>query len=91
MSRRHRKIYKRGKAEGYALGYAQGLHDGNPFVAIAEGAKKMLEDLSRTINDPEFLKTLEEANNKLKEGGIDDEWSDNNSDYLCDSSDDILD
>lgn len=51
MSRKHRKIYKQGKQEGYLEGYAQGLHDGNPFVMFAESFAKVTDNLVNCLNN----------------------------------------
>ena len=60
-TRRYRSEYKRGKAVGYAEGYKQGLHDGNPFIKIAEAASDMVTVISNRLSDPEFLEMLKKA------------------------------
>lgn len=61
MTRKERKAYKQGKNLGYVLGYdegyARGLHDGNPIIAIAEVLRHTFDNLS----NPEVIKALEEA------------------------------
>lgn len=69
MSRKHRKIYKQGKTDGYALGYAQGLHDGNPFIKMAEAIADVVNRISDSLNNPEVLKALEEAKKIQEEEG----------------------
>ncbi len=61
MTRKERKAYKQGKADGYVLGYAQGLHDGNPFIRIAEAAADVAKKINDSLTDPEMLKALEKA------------------------------
>lgn len=46
MTRKHRKIYKQGKRDGYIEGYAKGLHDGNPFGTFCESLSKVVDHLS---------------------------------------------
>ena len=58
MTRRERKIYNAGKADGYAAGYSQGMHDGNPFVLIAETLGRAIDAIT---TDPDVLKALKEA------------------------------
>lgn len=58
MTRRERKIYKAGKADGYAAGYSQGMHDGNPFILIAESLGRALDAIT---TDPDIIKALKEA------------------------------
>lgn len=62
-TRRYRSAYKAGKAAGYAEGYMKGLHDGNPFVAIAEAASNII----KKITDPEFVEAYKEAKNMYDE------------------------
>ena len=61
MTRKERKAYKQGKADGYVLGYTQGLHDGNPFIMIAEAAADFANKIADTFTDPEVLKALEKV------------------------------
>lgn len=58
MTRRERKIYKSGKADGYAAGYSQGMHDGNPFVLLGEALGRAVDKLT---TDPDVVKALKEA------------------------------
>lgn len=58
MSRRERKIYKAGKADGYAAGYSQGMHDGNPFVLLTESLGRAIDAFT---TDPDVVKALKEA------------------------------
>ena len=69
MSRKHRKIYKQGKREGYLEGYAQGVRDGNPFVMFAESFAKVTDSVAHCLNnaDPEMLKSI--LNQTELEGG----------------------
>lgn len=60
-SRRERRAYNEGKQAGYADGYKQGLHDGNPFIAIAECVSKVCADLAERANDPEFIEAIKKA------------------------------
>lgn len=46
MTRKHRKIYKQGKRDGYLEGYAEGLRDGNPFGTFCESLSKVVDRLS---------------------------------------------
>lgn len=66
MSRRERKIYNEGKAAGYKDGYTKGLHDGNPFILIAETFADIVNQIT---SNPELL----EAALKAKADEIDDE------------------
>lgn len=59
-TRRYRSAYKAGKAAGYAEGYKQGLHDGNPFIKIAEAAHEMVKTISDRMTDPEFIEACKE-------------------------------
>ena len=52
------------KLAGYAVGYADGLHDGNPFIMIAESAHRLVESLAETLTKPEVLQAIAEAKNK---------------------------
>lgn len=63
-TRRERRIRRSGYDEGYNAGYKQGLHDGNPFIAIAETATKAVNSLVKTFADPEFQKVLREYSEK---------------------------
>lgn len=57
MTRKHRKIYKQGKRDGYLEGYAQGVHDGNPFSAFCGSLSKVVNSLADCLADvdPEKL------------------------------------
>ena len=71
-TRRERKAYEQGRAAGYAEGYKNGLHDGNPFNAIIDAVTNFAE-LCAEVNiaevraelaelmkdDPDNLNTLE--------------------------------
>ena len=50
-NRREHEIYIQGKAAGYIEGYAKGLHDGNPFIALG----KVVASLGEIITDPNFI------------------------------------
>ena len=59
FSRRNRKIYNLGKRDGYALGYAQGLHDGNPFNSMIEALSNFAKSLNEAVKqNPNLLKAL---------------------------------
>lgn len=49
MSKRDRKMYQQGKTDGYIEGYTKGLHDGNPFNALAEAIYKATENISEIL------------------------------------------
>lgn len=53
--RRDRKNYNAGHdagyVEGYAKGYIEGLHDGNPFIRIAEGISEITSYIVKTIDE----------------------------------------
>ena len=51
MSKAERKAYNLGRQAGRAEGYTDGLHDGNPFIALAEG----INNISKKLTDPEFI------------------------------------
>lgn len=65
MTKRERKIYNQGKAAGFIDGYAKGLHDGKPFTVLAEALGNTLATVRDIVNekmqDPEFVKMVEEA------------------------------
>lgn len=62
MSRRDRKMFNMGKRMGHLEGYAQGLHDGNPFIIIGETVATMANNISKmVIENPEIFKQLKEA------------------------------
>ena len=65
MSRRERKIYNEGKQAGYYKGYAEGLHDGNPFIMFAEAVGKVANTIAE--NYPEIL-ALAERKEEQEEG-----------------------
>jgi len=51
-TRRDIKNYNEGHADGWAEGYKQGLHDGNPFNRVIEAISVMV----KTITDnPELM------------------------------------
>ena len=64
MSRRERKILNEGKKIGYAVGYAEGLHDGNPFIAIGEAIADCVNYLGDFITKPEMIEYLKEEKEK---------------------------
>ena len=66
MSRRERRIFNEGKEAGYKDGYIKGLHDGNPFILIAETFADIVNQIT---SNPELL----EAALKAKADEIDDE------------------
>lgn len=70
-TRRERKAYEQGRAagyaEGYTEGYAKGLHDGNPFVMMAEAIANAVSAIAENLRDPEFEDILE-----IEEGGDDE-------------------
>lgn len=61
FTRRERIIFNQGKQCGYTEGYAQGLHDGNPFITLAESFAKCVATLGEMITDPEFIEYAKEA------------------------------
>lgn len=70
MSKAERKAYKLGRQAGRAEGYAAGLHDGNPFITLAESFNKAINSISDKLSDPEFieyLQTLKEESEKVEE------------------------
>lgn len=69
MSRRERKIYNLGKQAGYYDGYKDGLYDGNPFNAFIDGMIKTINNIGKTLSDPEIKKALEEAKKLGEEAG----------------------
>lgn len=60
-TRRDRKMYNEGKRDGYLEGYKQGLHDGNPFIAIAESISKIMANVSDKLKDPDVIQALMNA------------------------------
>lgn len=87
-SRRERKAYEQGRAAGYAEGYKNGLHDGNPFNAIIDAVTKFAE-LCAEVNiaevraellkdNPDLLAELanpDDLNNLEIEGGDNDTFN----------------
>ena len=65
-SRRERKIASIAKQEGYMEGYQQGLHDGNPFILMAETLSKAISSMADTITDPAFIEACKEAQEEQK-------------------------
>lgn len=65
MTKRERKIYNDGRrggyVEGFAEGYTKGLHDGNPFIKIAEAVSDAMENITEFARSPEFLAIIEKA------------------------------
>ena len=70
MSKRERKAYNQGKRAGYNEGYVQGLHDGNPFTALAEAAAEVGRRMVEICSDPDFRQALIEAQHAEDEGLI---------------------
>lgn len=66
-SRRERKIASIAKQEGYMKGYQQGLHDGNPFILMAETLSKAVSAMADTLTDPAFIEACKEAQQEQKE------------------------
>lgn len=64
-TRRQRKALNETKRAGYNAGYVEGykkgLHDGNPFITLAESLSNVLNTLADQMNDPEFVKMCIEA------------------------------
>lgn len=71
-NRRQRKAINEAKRAGYNAGYAEGykkgLHDGNPFITLAESLSKVLNTVADQMNDSEFVKMCIEAKR------LEDEW-----------------
>lgn len=61
FTRRERIIFNQGKQCGYTEGYVQGLHDGNPFITLAESVGKVVTTLGEIITDPMFIEYAKEA------------------------------
>ena len=59
MSKAERKAYNLGRQVGRTEGYADGLHDGNPFITIAELVKESINVIADKLNDPEFIEYLQ--------------------------------
>ena len=68
-SRRERKIASIAKQEGYLKGYQQGLHDGNPFILLAESVTKAVSAMADTLTDPAFIEACKEAQEEQKKIG----------------------
>lgn len=49
-SRRERKAYNQGRIDGYQEGYAEGLHDGNPFFIAADAIQKAISPLADVLS-----------------------------------------
>jgi len=60
-SRRERKIAGIAKREGYMEGYQQGLHDGNPFILMAETLSKAVSAVADVLTDPAFIEACKKA------------------------------
>ena len=69
-TRKERRIRRGGYNEGYIAGYKDGLHDGNPFTAIAEAATKVVNELTKSFADPDFQ---EACRKYLEEKGKEEE------------------
>lgn len=69
-TKRERRIRRSGYDEGYNAGYKQGLHDGNPFIVIAEAATKV----ANSFADPEFQKVLCEYSEEQKKDSHQEYW-----------------
>ena len=65
-SRRERKIASIAKQEGYLKGYQQGLHDGNPFILLAESVTKAFSVMADTLTDPAFIEACKEVQEEQK-------------------------
>ena len=76
-TRKERRIRRGGYDEGYIAGYKQGLHDGNPFIAIAEAATKAVNSLAESFADPEFQEVCRKYLEERKE-------EERETDNLCD-------
>ena len=61
MNKRERKAYNLGRKNGYIEGYKDGLHDGNPFISLAEGINKAIGVISERLTDPEFIEYCKRA------------------------------
>lgn len=72
MTRKHRKIYKQGKEDGYALGYLQGLHDGNPFIVVGEAITQAVGSIAEALKDIDTDK-LQALIAEQKQGDADQE------------------
>ena len=83
MSKHDRKIFNQGRAEGFADGYAQGLHDGNPFILMAESITDMARRVSKVLSNPELAEALAKAREMQEtleiEGECDDSISGDDS------------
>lgn len=55
MSKKERRAYNLGRKNGYIEGYKDGLHDGNPFISLAEDINKAIGVISERLTDPEFI------------------------------------
>jgi hypothetical protein len=73
-TRRERRIRRGGYDEGYNAGYKQGLHDGNPFIAIAEAATKVTNSLVKTFADPAFQEACRKYVEEQKKDSHQDYW-----------------
>lgn len=64
-TRQQRKALKKEKRAGYNAGYAEGyqkgLHDGNPFVILAESISNVVDSLADTLTNPKFVEMCIEA------------------------------
>lgn len=69
-TRKERRIRRGGYDEGYIAGYKEGLHDGNPFIAIAEAATKAVNALTESFADSDFQ---EACRKYLEEKGKEEE------------------
>lgn len=65
-SRRERKIASIAKQEGYIEGYLKGLHDGNPFITMAESLSKAVSAMADALTDPAFIEACKEAQEEQK-------------------------
>lgn len=70
-TRRDRKNYNEGRADGWAEGYKQGLHDGNPFNRVIEA----LSDMVKTITaNPELMAEVMKEKNHITPKDGDETW-----------------
>ena len=59
MSKAEWEAYKLGRQVGREEGYADGLHDGNPFITLTEAINKAMNSISDKLSDPKFIEYLQ--------------------------------